>query len=205
MYIKIYFGDKPVFLCNEVDATIEEYMHHPDAVLMDEISGPAIKSLLHEIAKEEFHAGILLHPDLDELKKVFFKHFTLVTAAGGLVENDKGEYLLIYRRGKWDLPKGKLDPGETIEQCAVREVEEETGLQQPELGKLLTITYHTYNEFGKHILKDSHWYKMNVKGPQNTTPQTEEDILEIKWVKKKEIGKYMNDTFPSIKDVLSLV
>ncbi len=205
MFIKIYFGDKPVFLCNEVDATIEEYMHHPDAVLMDEISGPAIKSLLHEIAKEEFHAGILLHSDLDELKKVFFKHFTLVTAAGGLVENEKGQYLLIHRRGKWDLPKGKLDPGETIEQCAVREVEEETGLQQPELGELLTITYHTYNEFGKHILKDSHWYKMKVKGAQTTTPQTEEDILEIKWVKKEDIGLYMNDTFPSIKDVLSLV
>lgn len=205
MFIKIYFGDKPVFLCNEVDATIEEYMHHPDAVLMDEISGPAIKSLLHEIAKEEFHAGILLHSDLDELKKVFFKHFTLVTAAGGLVENEKGEYLLIHRRGKWDLPKGKLDPGETIEQCAVREVEEETGLQQPELKQLITVTYHTYNEFGKHILKDSHWYKMKVKGAQNTTPQTEEDILEIKWVKKEDIGQYMNDTFPSIKDVLSLV
>ncbi|MFY7840938.1 MAG: NUDIX hydrolase [Lacibacter sp.] len=205
MYIKIYFGDKPVFLCNEIDETIHEYMHHPDAVFIDEVSGHAIKSLLHEIAKEEFHAGILLHTDLDELKKVFFKHFTLVTAAGGLVENEKGEYLLIHRRGKWDLPKGKLDPGETIEQCAVREVEEETGLHQPELKKLITITYHTYNEFGKHILKDSHWYKMKVKGPQNTKPQTEEDILEIKWVKKKDVGEYMNDTFPSIKDVLGLV
>ncbi|RXK58929.1 NUDIX hydrolase [Lacibacter luteus] len=205
MYIKIYFGDKPVFLCNELDETVEEYRHHPDAVFIDEISGHAIKSLLHEIAKEEFHAGILLHSNLDELRKVFFKHFTLITAAGGLVENEKGEYLLIYRRGKWDLPKGKLDPGETIEQCAVREVEEETGLQQPELKKLITITYHTYNEFGKHILKDSHWYKMKVKGPQTTKPQTEEDILEIKWVKKKEIEQYLNDTFPSIRDVLEKV
>ncbi len=125
--------------------------------------------------------------------------------AGGLVENEKGEYLLIHRRGKWDLPKGKLDKGETIEQCAVREVEEETGLQKPELKKPLTITYHTYDEFGKHILKDSHWYKMKVKGPQSIKPQTEEDIHDIKWVKKKDLSTYMQNTFPSIKDVLALV
>jgi 8-oxo-dGTP pyrophosphatase MutT (NUDIX family) len=205
MYIKIYFGDKPVFLCNEIDETIHEYMHHPDAVFIDEISGPAIKSLLHEIVKEEFHAGILWNEDLEKLKKAFFKHFTIVTAAGGLVENEKGEYLLIHRRGKWDLPKGKLDPGETIEQCAVREVEEETGLQKPELKKPITITYHTYDEFGKHILKDSHWYKMKVKGPQSIKPQTEEDIHDIKWVKKKDLSIYMQNTFPSIKDVLALV
>jgi 8-oxo-dGTP pyrophosphatase MutT (NUDIX family) len=203
MYIKIYFGDKPVFLCNEMDAIIEEYSHHPDAVLIDEISAPAINSLLHEIAKEEFHAGILINKDLEALKKEFFKHFTLVTAAGGLVENEQGEYLLIHRRGKWDLPKGKLDSGETIEQCAVREVEEETGLQQPQLQQLITVTYHTYKEFGKHILKDSHWYKMNVTGQQVLVPQTEEDIHSLQWVKKTHLHKYMNDTFPSIKDVLA--
>ncbi len=205
MYIKIYFADKPVFLCNEVDDTIREYMHHPDAVFIDEINNSAIKSLLHEIAKEEFHAGILIDTDLEKLKKAFFKHFTQVTAAGGLVENEKGEVLLIFRRGKWDLPKGKLDKGESIEQCAVREVEEETGLTAIQLKKLLTITYHTYNEFGKHILKDSHWYKMKVKSNQSITPQTEEDITELRWVKKKDLKEYMNNTFPSVKDVLGLL
>jgi len=100
MFIKIYFGDKPVFLCDAIDETIQDYMHHPDAVFIDEISGPALKSLLHEIVKEEFHAGILLHEDLEQLKKAFFKLFIPVTAAGGLVENEKGEFLLIHRRGK---------------------------------------------------------------------------------------------------------
>lgn len=204
MYIKIYFADKPVFLCDEMDETIYEYMHHPDTVFMDEITGPAIKSLLHEIAKEEFHAGIIWDNDLEKLKKVFFKHFISVTAAGGLVENEKGEVLLIFRRGKWDLPKGKLDKGETIEQCAIREVEEETGLRNIELKKKLTITYHTYTEFGKHLLKDSHWYKMKVKGKQEIVPQTEEDITELKWVKKKELKNYLENTFPSIRDVLAL-
>ncbi len=204
MYIKIYFGDKPVFLCNEIDETIHEYMHHPDAVFVDEITGPAIKSLLHEIVKEEFHAGILWNEDLNKLKKAFFKHFKPVTAAGGLVENEKGEVLLIFRKGKWDLPKGKLDKGETIEQCAVREVEEETGLKDIVLKKLITITYHTYDEFGKHILKDSHWYNMNVNGKQTIVPQTKEGITEIRWVKKKDLKDYFKNIFPSVKDVLEL-
>jgi 8-oxo-dGTP pyrophosphatase MutT (NUDIX family) len=205
MYIKIYFGDKPVFLCDEIDTVIHEYMHHPDAVFIDEISNPAIKSLLHEIVKPEFHAGILWDADLEKLKKAFFKHFTPVSAAGGLVENEKGELLLIFRRGKWDLPKGKLDKGETLEQCAVREVEEETGLKNVKLKKAIGITYHTYDEFGKHMLKDSHWYLMKVKGKQELIPQTEEDIAELKWVKKKDLKDYLSNTFPSVKDVLASV
>ena len=129
MFIKIYFEDKPVFLCDEVDKTINEYMHHPDAVFIDEISKAAINSLIHEIAKAEFHAGILFDKDLNKLKKAFFKHFTLFVAAGGVVQNTNDEILMIFRRGKWDLPKGKLDEGETLEQCALREVKEETGLK----------------------------------------------------------------------------
>jgi hypothetical protein len=106
MYIKIYFEDKPVYLCNEVDKELNEILHHPDAVFMDEISVPGIKSLLHEIKKEEFHAGVLWNEDLDKLKKSFFKHFIIIQAAGGLVLNEKKEALMIFRHGKWDLPKG---------------------------------------------------------------------------------------------------
>lgn len=203
MEIKIYFGDKPVFLCDEISPEIEEYRHHPDAVFIDEISGPAIKSLFHEIVKQEFHAGILFHPDLGALKKSFFKHFILIQTGGGLVVNDKKEILMIFRRGKWDLPKGKIDEGESLEQCAVREVEEETGLKKLNLGKKITVTYHTYTEYGKHILKESHWYAMSVTGKQEITPQTEEDITEIEWVKPKELKEKLTNTFPLIIEVLN--
>lgn len=81
MHIKIYFGDKPVFLCDDINQKLNEILHHPDAVFVDEISGPAIKSLLHEIKKPEFHAGVLWNKDLEQLKKVFFKHFMLIEAA----------------------------------------------------------------------------------------------------------------------------
>jgi 8-oxo-dGTP pyrophosphatase MutT (NUDIX family) len=202
MYLTIYFGDKPVFLCDDIDDTIHEFMHHPDAVFIDEVSPRAIKSLLHEIAKPEFHAGILFNADLEELKKIFLKQFILVQTGGGLVVNEKKEVLLIFRRGKWDLPKGKLDKGETLEGCAVREVEEETGLSGLELLKLLTKTYHTYVEFGKHILKESWWYRMKCSSKQSLVPQTEEDITDIRWVKKGELGGYTSNTFPTIVEVL---
>ena len=133
MQLIIYFGDKPVYLCDEIDSNIHEILHHPDAVFIDELSTPAIKSLFHEIKKQDFHAGIIWHDDFEKLKKAFWKNFTLVQAAGGLVINEKGEALMIFRRGKWDLPKGKLDKGESLEDCAIREVREETNLKKIKL------------------------------------------------------------------------
>jgi len=203
MFIKIYFEDKPVFLCDKIDETINEYIHHPDVVFIDEISTAAINALLHEIAKPEFHAGILLDKDLSELKKAFFKHFTIIIAAGGVVLNTNEDILMIFRRGKWDLPKGKLDEGETLEQCAVREVEEETGLTDIELGEKITTTYHTYKQFGKHILKESHWYKMRCSKDQKLVPQTEEDITDIKWIDRSDFKKYTSNTYQTILEVLS--
>jgi 8-oxo-dGTP pyrophosphatase MutT (NUDIX family) len=203
MFIKIYFQDKPVFLCDTIDKIIDEYMHHPDAVFIDEISTAAINSLLHEIVKPQFHAGILFYKNLSKLKKVFYKHFTIVSAAGGLVINAKQDILMIFRRGIWDLPKGKLDKGETLEQCAVREVEEETGLTGIELREYIVTTYHTYTECGKHILKESHWYKMLCATEQKLVPQTEEDITDIKWVKQSDLKKYTSNTYQAILEVLS--
>jgi 8-oxo-dGTP pyrophosphatase MutT (NUDIX family) len=201
-YITIYFGEKPVFLCDNLIREIEEIRHHPDAVYIDELSTSAINSLLHEIDKPQFHAGIIINENFEKLKKAFFKHFKLVQAAGGLVKNKDGEILLIFRRGKWDLPKGKLDKNETILDCAIREVKEETGLTKVKTGKAIDITYHTYTEFGKHILKESHWYMMYVKGEEILTPQVEEGITEIRWVKKDDLKSYMNNTFPAIAGLL---
>ncbi|MGE5108845.1 MAG: NUDIX hydrolase [Sphingobacteriales bacterium] len=204
MYIKIYFGDKSLYLCDNIDGELEQLVHHDDAVFIDEFSGPAIKSMIHEMKLEKIHAGIYYHEDLEKLKKAFWKHFTLVKAAGGLVENEKGELLLIFRLGKWDLPKGKLDKGETLEECAVREIQEETGIQKVQLRKKIAVTYHTYDEYGKHILKESHWYKMKASSKEKIIPQTEENIAEIIWVKKDKLDKYLLNTYPSILDVLKM-
>jgi 8-oxo-dGTP pyrophosphatase MutT (NUDIX family) len=204
MYIKIYFDEKPVYLCDEINKEINEILHHPDAVFMDEISGPGIKSLLHEIQKEEFHAGVLWNNDLEVLKKSFFKHFKLIEAAGGVVENNSGEILFIFRLNKWDLPKGKVEKGEKLEQCAVREVEEETGLSNVKLRKKIGETYHTYNAFGKHFLKLSHWYHLTASKRQSLVAQTEEDITAVKWVDPTSMEEQLTNTYPSIRDILTL-
>ena len=120
----------------------------------------------------------------------------------GLVKNKAGEILLIFRRGKWDLPKGKLDDNETLLECAVREVKEETGLKEIEAGEEIDITYHTYIEFGKHILKESHWYMMRATTAEKLIPQTEEDITDIRWVKKDDLKNYLDNTFPTIISVI---
>jgi ADP-ribose pyrophosphatase YjhB (NUDIX family) len=204
MHIKIYFNDKPLFLCDAITEELEPYRHHDDAVYIDELNTHTVKSMLHEMQLDKVHAGIFYNPNLAELKKAFWRKFTIIQAGGGLVENSYNEILVIFRRGKWDLPKGKLDEGETIEQCAVREVEEECGLTNIQLGPLLLTTYHTYNESGKAILKESHWYKMKVPGSPQLVPQTAEDIHEVKWIAKKGFTEIMANTFPSIKDVLAL-
>ncbi len=202
MVIKIYFNDKPLFLCDEVNAEVNRYAHHDDAVFIDEFSPPAVNSIIHEMRLEKVHAGIFLHKDLETLRKAFWRKFLSIQAAGGLVQNEKRELLFMLRRGKWDLPKGKLDRKETLEQCAVREVEEETGLRNIAIGAPLLVTYHTYDENGKHFLKESHWYRMSVSGKQSLEPQLEEQITQLKWVEAGEIGSFIRNTYPSILDVL---
>ena len=202
-YITIYFDEKPVFLCDEITKEINEFKTHPDAVFIDEVSTAAINSLLHEIKKPEFHAGIIYGNDLEKLKSVFFKHFIVIKAGGGIVKNEDEEILLIFRRNKWDLPKGKLDENETIEACAIREVQEETGLEKLIIERPAGISYHTYTQFGKHFLKESHWFEMKANGKEPLIPQTEEDITEIKWVNPKEITEYLSNTFPTIRQLIN--
>jgi 8-oxo-dGTP pyrophosphatase MutT (NUDIX family) len=128
---------------------------------------------------------------------------TKIIAAGGIVLNEKNELLMIFRRGFWDLPKGKLDEGESIPECAVREVQEETGLRNIELQELIGITFHEYEEKGHAILKETHWYKMHASDAEELVPQTEEDILQIEWVKKPDIAKRLEKTYANIIEILS--
>lgn len=202
MHIKIYFNDKPLFLCDSIDGEIEPFIHHDDAIFIDELNSHTVKSMIHEMQVDKVHAGVFYHPDIKELQKAFYKKISIIQAAGGVVENEKKEILLIFRRGKWDLPKGKLDKGESLEACAVREVEEETGLTNVKIIAPLIITYHTYHEGTKFVLKESHWYNMNIKGAQTLVPQTDEGILEIKWVTIKEAQTFFPECYPSVIDVI---
>jgi len=136
-----------------------------------------------------------------------FKNHTIgmeiIEAAGGMVLNKHGDVLMIFRRGFWDLPKGKIEPGESIEKCAIREVQEETGINRLEIIKKLQVTYHTYMIGNKTILKPSHWFKMIHEENEKTIPQTEEDITEIKWMNQKEVNAILDKSYASISELLS--
>jgi 8-oxo-dGTP pyrophosphatase MutT (NUDIX family) len=202
MHIKIFFQDKPLFLCNEINAEIAPYIQHDDTIFMDEFDAPSIKTIIFEMQQPKVHAGVFLHSNLDELKKAIWKKFTIIQAAGGVIKNEQDEILMIFRKGKWDLPKGKLDEGENLETCAIREVGEETGLSEVKLLSPLIITYHTYHEGTKFILKESHWYRMKAKENQSLAPQTEEGTTEIKWVDDSLVHKYLPLSYPLITDII---
>lgn len=127
-----------------------------------------------------------------------------IQAAGGLVLNEKQEILMIFRRGKWDLPKGKLDEGEKIEECAVREVMEETGLTKLNLGSLISITHHTYFDtwLKEEVIKETHWYSMQASSQEQLIPQTAEDIEVIEWVSPANLVDKLSNSYDTIVEVV---
>ena len=127
--------------------------------------------------------------------------FKEVNAAGGLVSNRRGDYLLIRRDGLWDLPKGHQEQGEDISVTALREVQEETGVERLTLGDLICITDHCYIRGGIWHLKHTWWYEMLYTDPVELTPQREEDITKAAWVAKSSLPPFLKNTFPSILEV----
>ncbi|WP_379021202.1 NUDIX hydrolase [Parapedobacter deserti] len=133
------------------------------------------------------------------------KQVKVIKAAGGLVKNGDGNYLFIYRLGKWDLPKGKIDAGESMKQAAVREVEEECGIKVDYLGTKLMTSYHVYVMKGELVLKKTNWYEMAVNKVPKLKPQLEEDITEAAWLSKGKFNKVRKNTYPLIADILDTV
>lgn len=202
MFIKIYIQNKPLYLCDAMDERLNRLLHQPDSIYIDELSNQSLNSMLREMSLPEIKAGIFFHHDFNVLKKAFFKKFEIIKAGGGLVENELHEILMIFRQKFWDLPKGKLDEGETIEECATREIMEETGIKTLEIIEPLIITYHTYEQGTHHILKESHWFLMKASVNENLIAQKEEDISDIKWIGLDIISEYLAKSYPSIKDVI---
>jgi ADP-ribose pyrophosphatase YjhB (NUDIX family) len=138
-----------------------------------------------------------------EACQAFNSFFTRIEAAGGIVRNQKQEYLFINRLGVWDLPKGKLHKKEAISDGALREVEEETGLTNLTLTKQITSTFHIYTDRkGREILKETYWFEMMCEGPQNPVPQLEEDITEVKWFSEATLDIPIKNTYASLRNLM---
>jgi ADP-ribose pyrophosphatase YjhB (NUDIX family) len=172
-------------------------LNEPDA---DEINF-IIDWVLKE--KEAVQHIFLNSKNLEHLWALFQEQFSLIGAAGGKVHNSNGELLLIYRLGKWDLPKGKMEAGETPEQSAVREVEEECGIKNLKLGKQLLNTYHVYVQKEERILKTTYWFEMSYAGNEQLTPQKEEAIEKAVWVSTSDLSVQLSNTYKSLVGLLS--
>ncbi len=144
----------------------------------------------------------IFYNDVDHLFRQFSSFFTIIEAAGGVVRSRSGKVLVINRRSKWDLPKGKIDDGETSQQAALREISEECGIHDMQIGKEITTTYHTYTLNGKPVLKKVIWYEVSYPGEEeNVKPQTEEDITEVLWLMPDDTSIILGNTYLSIIDV----
>jgi len=140
--------------------------------------------------------------DVEDCLETIIRNTDTIVAAGGIVENEQGEVLTIFRKGYWDMPKGKVEDGEKIITAAEREVEEETGIKISSVGESPRITYHSYSMKRKDCLKETFWYKMNASAKQKLVPQTEEDITEIRWMKKSDYLKKKELFYPLIAALL---
>lgn len=199
----IYFNNRKLSVC-----PLKENTNYNSNAVVYYNSNDLNTKQLPEFMESNQKINLLVLPvEENKIDCVFEKicsEFNQINAGGGLVRNLAGEYLLIFRNGKWDLPKGKQEAGEDIKVTAVREVEEECGIDSLELGNLLCVTHHTYRVNGEFMLKHTFWYNMEYKGDATLKPQTEENIEMCKWVKGEEIAELVKDTYPSIKRVFEV-
>lgn len=147
----------------------------------------------------------LLHDNPKKLLALFKKKLPVTIAAGGVVQNQDGKLLFIYRKNRWDLPKGKVNKGETLQEGAKREVKEETGVKKLTVGALAGITYHIFKRNNRYQLKESHWFYMTTPYEGNLIPETKEDITEAVWKGKKKTTKALEKTYPNIVNLFDQV
>jgi 8-oxo-dGTP pyrophosphatase MutT (NUDIX family) len=192
---RIYINEKVILLTDSEPKKKESYVNI-DVEVFD------LKIIYTWVIAHHSKLFYVLCNDTKAFLKSVAKSVTLIEAAGGLVKNENSEYLFIYRHDKWDLPKGKIEKEERTKVAAVREVEEECGIKVSNLDEKICKTYHVYISRGDVVLKKTHWFKMRCKGQIKLKPQKEEGITDARWFNKRHIEPIIENTFPSIMDVL---
>ena len=188
---KVFVNELPLILSNKLSET----SNNKYFLLNEE----AIQEAIDALKKKKLEEAYIYHPNHEEILTKFTKKIPLVVAGGGVVTNKEGKVLFIYRNDKWDLPKGKLDKGETIEECALREVEEETGVKKLKIENFLKTTYHIFKRNGVYKLKEVHWYAMKTSYNGELKGQKSEGIEKVKWKGPKKIQKALLNSYMNIK------
>lgn len=187
----IFVNDKPIYLTT----TVEKETDFKNFLLKD----VNIDLVLQTISKKSINSVRLIGHDKEKLMKAFKKKLPNVIAGGGKVLNNKGDILFIYRNDKWDLPKGKAEKKETIEETAIREVAEETGVDGLKIVKPLPVTYHVFKRNGKSKLKITHWFEMYSDFEDELQPQINEGITKVEWLNEKAAKQALSNSYANIK------
>jgi len=200
---KIYINEAEVILKSSEDLTIEDTKTSGSLVVKYTGNKKHLLDCIHMLEKSIKADKMIIHfEDFKVLKADFKSNFTEIEAGGGLVKNEMGEYLFIFRRGSWDLPKGKIESNETRREATVREINEETGLKKMTIIDKLMVTRHTYrSNIGKRLIKKSHWYLIEAK-KQPLIPQTGEDIDRAEWMTMERFFGKKRLVYPNILDVI---
>lgn len=195
---KIYFEKRCIIICGPGEKTLSD----PNAIIFKIGESIDIHTLVNMVeTSDSLHRICIPTDDVERSYRAICSEFREVNAGGGLVSNRRGDFLLINRNGLWDLPKGHQDPGEDIAATALREVQEETGIDDLILRGLICITDHCYRRDGIWHLKHTWWYDMLYTDPTDLTPQHEEDISKAAWVAKSSLPPFLLNTYPSIVEV----
>lgn len=202
---KVFFNGRTITIAGE-DLSLP---HSADSHTVRVESPWQVPGLVKHFLNTGSPDWVLIGDNEDKLWSDFIGFFSYILAAGGVVK--KGDrYLFMFRRGKWDLPKGKVETGETLRDAAFREVEEECGITGMQIVQELTTTWHIYmspwpESLGQWVLKQTVWFAMDYNGNETLVPQKDEGITKLEWLAKNDIGKVLENTYPNLLPVIKTI
>ena len=195
---KVFFNQKPLILTSKI-------IKSSDSSPLMHIKFSSKNQILKAVKSKKTQSVYIYHKNIKKLWEIFTKKFPIKDAAGGLVQRNDDKLLFIYRKNRWDLPKGGVEKHELIIEAAQREVKEETGLADLIVINKIGETYHIFSNGKNYRLKRTHWFKMKSGYKGDLSPQKEEGIISAEWISKKRIPEILENAYENIKGIVAEV